>query len=468
MTTMAAKNGSEQLAVNFDAIPAELKERPQWVLWKKETRGGKPSKVPYQPNGKRASTTKPETWLKYDLAVLFYKMKPDRYAGIGYVFSADDPFCGIDLDLCLVPESGFLAKWAQEVLGRVPGYAEVSPSGSGVKLICRGGFPIPNGGTGTVFVGMPSSASIKGKSAEIAVWNERRYFTFTGNTYNGNSTIPKKDCRSECENLYADCERKWKPEAIKEAKHQTAKPSTNGRKPRPADDKAVADCLGKVLKIQPKFTENDGSKRLLAWCCRCVEFNLDDTQAIMVVRKAEKVLPFPAARSDDDIIKRIRSAEEKATRGKALVQEGEKTISRPLTDYGNAERFVSQHSSNVRFCHEWGKWLVWDGRRWAIDKTGAIERLAKKTVRKIYIEASNSDLDDDEVKAIVRWARASENTARLQAMLTMAKSESGIPIGVDQLDAQAWLLNCENGTIDLKTGKASGRREFTCREPWLV
>src|SRR5215207_9406812 len=59
-----------------------------------------------------------------------------------------------------------------------------------------------------------------------------------------------------------------------------------------------------------------------------------------------------------------------------------------LTDLGNAERFVADHGSKVRYCGPWGKWLVYDGKRWAQDDTGQVERLMKDTVRAIYAEAS--------------------------------------------------------------------------------
>jgi putative DNA primase/helicase len=79
----------------WGGIPAELRERPQWVIWRLEVRDGKQTKVPYQAgaNG-RASTTDPGTWATFDQAVA----TADRADGIGYVFAADDPYTGVDLD----------------------------------------------------------------------------------------------------------------------------------------------------------------------------------------------------------------------------------------------------------------------------------------------------------------------------------------------------------------------------------
>ncbi len=66
----------------------------------------------------------------------------------------------------------------------------------------------------------------------------------------------------------------------------------------------------------------------------------------------------------------------------------------PRTDLGNAERLVARHGHLMRYCRPWGKWLIWDGRRWALDLTGAAERLAKATVRMIGREAATIDNDE--------------------------------------------------------------------------
>ena len=92
----------------LDNIPEELKKYKQWVAWKAEQRGnGKATKIPVDPsNGNYASTNKPETWGTYDEAVTYYNNhKNNGIAGIGFVFTKDDPFCGVDLDDCYDPET---------------------------------------------------------------------------------------------------------------------------------------------------------------------------------------------------------------------------------------------------------------------------------------------------------------------------------------------------------------------------
>lgn len=129
----------------------------------------------------------------------------------------------------------------------------------------------------------------------------------------------------------------------------------------------------------------------------------------------------------------------------------------PLTDLGNGERFAEQHCENVRYCHTWGKWLIWSGKHWEVDETAKIYQLGKETVRNIYIEASQIE-DDERRKAVSKHARASESSGRLQAMLSLAQTEQCIATKGNRFDLDPWFLCVLNGTIDLKTGELRTHR----------
>jgi putative DNA primase/helicase len=119
------------------------------------------------------------------------------------------------------------------------------------------------------------------------------------------------------------------------------------------------------------------------------------------------------------------------------------------SDYGNAERLIDRHGSDLRYCHPWKKWLAWDGQRWAVDDTAEVMRRAKATVRAMYDEVS--DLDDDTRRAqFLRFIVKSEGTTRLEQMVKNASSESGVPVKPDELDASPWLLNAHSGTVGLR------------------
>jgi P4 family phage/plasmid primase-like protien len=124
----------------------------------------------------------------------------------------------------------------------------------------------------------------------------------------------------------------------------------------------------------------------------------------------------------------------------------------PLTDTGLAERFAHQHGRDVRFCHPWKKFSVWDQTRWQIDENGLVDQLAKQTVRTIGEEAEAEE--NETLRAeLHRFAKAAESAARREAMLKLVRSEPPLPIAPNQLDANPWLLNVANGTLDLRTGE---------------
>jgi putative DNA primase/helicase len=125
------------------------------------------------------------------------------------------------------------------------------------------------------------------------------------------------------------------------------------------------------------------------------------------------------------------------------------------TDYWNAERLVSLHGADLRYAAGVG-WLAWDGRRWKRDTDGEPIRRAKRTVRAMYAEAA--DLDDHDRKLLVKHATTSESEARLRAMVKLAETERAVIVAANELDADGWIFNAANGSIDLRTGELREHR----------
>lgn len=119
-----------------------------------------------------------------------------------------------------------------------------------------------------------------------------------------------------------------------------------------------------------------------------------------------------------------------------------------FSDNGNAARFVFHHGKDLLHVTMWGRWLVWDGRRWAIDTTAEVVRRAKNTVTRIYHEAARAS--DSKRKEIGRHALRSESERAIKAMIALAESE--LAAKPDDLDADPWLLNVANGTVNLRSG----------------
>lgn len=178
----------------YPSVPAELKSRRQWVIWLYHLKAedDKPSKMLYKTNGWAASTSNPKTWTTYSLALacyqkhsaggLFeYRYRYDRktpyqhfkceLAGIGYVFTAEDKYTGIDLDNCIV--DGKVQPWAQDIIAKFQGkaYIEFSPSGNGIKIWTRAKLPVD--AKHKVYINEATGEAIES-------YDSLRYFTVTG------------------------------------------------------------------------------------------------------------------------------------------------------------------------------------------------------------------------------------------------------------------------------------------------
>jgi len=128
-----------------------------------------------------------------------------------------------------------------------------------------------------------------------------------------------------------------------------------------------------------------------------------------------------------------------------------------LTDTGNAERLVALHGPVIRF--NWGRdvWHVWSGRHWEEDRTGRMEQIAKATARSIPDEATA--LTGEQYTKTLKWAASSESSGKRQAMVDLARSEDNIPVQPHELDADPWLLNVANGTLNLRDGTLRAHRQ---------
>jgi hypothetical protein len=153
-------------------VPTELESRAQWVLWRREERGGRTTKVPYNASdpSRGASSTDPATW-----ATLEQALKARRAGdGVGFVFSPDDPFVGVDLDESL-GESGELEPWAAEIVARLDSYTERSPSGRGLHILVRGRL----GGS-------------RRRHGNFETYDRGRYFTVTGERVGTRDTVEER------------------------------------------------------------------------------------------------------------------------------------------------------------------------------------------------------------------------------------------------------------------------------------
>lgn len=165
----------------------QLKSLNQWVVWKHEYRD-RWQKVPYDPvTGSDARTSDPATWGTYDAAI--GTLQKPAYDGVGFVFTEDDVYAGVDLDDCFNSETGELEQWAQEIVDALNSYTEISPSGNGVKIWIKGAKP-----------GGRCRKKMDDSGGELEMYDSGRFFTFTGNDFYKNDDIEYR--QQELTDLY--------------------------------------------------------------------------------------------------------------------------------------------------------------------------------------------------------------------------------------------------------------------------
>lgn len=182
-------------------IPADLMKHEKWVWWREEMRDGKVTKIPIDPaTGGYASTRDPETWESFTAAR--NGVEDVDAEGIGYVFTEDDDFVGVDLDGCRDPATGETATWAQDIIDRLDSYTEISPSGTGYHVIIQG--TLPDG---------------RRRHNGVEMYEDGRFFTMTGNLLKDSPTTVT-DRSAELVDVY------------REYLHDPGKPSSDGARSR--------------------------------------------------------------------------------------------------------------------------------------------------------------------------------------------------------------------------------------------
>lgn len=249
------------MRINLDGIPAEMRDLKSWVLWKFIWRDGKPTKVPFSLNGSPAKSNDPSTWSDFEAAC----ERLDGYDGIGFMFSENDPYCGIDLDGCRDPKTGIVSPWAKEIILSVGSYAEVSPSETGVKIFVRAIWT----GQGRKME-LQDAERTSDKTPAIEVYDRVRYFAMTGVRLKGCHEIV--DGQAAVERLHQQF---WK----------TVAPSPSEPPRDFRDAKSVYERARSYLtKLPYAVSGQDGHGRTYhAACVLCVGFGLGESDAMSLL-----------------------------------------------------------------------------------------------------------------------------------------------------------------------------------------
>lgn len=255
-------------------IPACLLDLLQWVNWKYVTRSGKPTKVPINPRtGQPASSTDAGTWGSFEQAIAGFQ-NIAAVDGVGFVFTENDRFCGIDLDGAIIDAQ--IVPEAQAIIDRFNTYTEISPSGRGVKLFLRGSKPAGAGCRKDHVEGFD----------HVEVYDTKRFFTVTGN-HVANTPLAVEDRQAQ---LDAFCNALWPPKAtstrVPVAHHHHQSVDDSAAEVAPHIDMAERErrCRAYVEKCPDAISGQGGHNATLRAACECYRFGLDEATAWVVMQ----------------------------------------------------------------------------------------------------------------------------------------------------------------------------------------
>ena len=162
------------LEVIVENIPNPLKKYNQWIGWVFEEKDGKKTKVPKNlKNGYNASSKNPDHWESFNTCLRHM----NKFEGIGFVTSKNDPFVIWDLDECVNIHTGVISKKARKIIEQVNSYTEFSPSGKGIRIIVKAKI---------------GPFGRRNNSQKIEVYDGHQYLTITGHHVKGTPTKIRK------------------------------------------------------------------------------------------------------------------------------------------------------------------------------------------------------------------------------------------------------------------------------------
>ena len=460
----------------YDKIPEELKRESRWVCWKTEKRKDKPTKVLKNPiTGKNAMSNKPETWDSYNAAL--NGRQKYGFDGIGFVFNGDG-ITGLDIDDCRDPDTGALNDVARDIVSIMDTYTEISPSGRGLHLIFRARFE--HNKKETHYDG----------DKHLAIY-VNKYFTMTGDILDdGHADVEERtEQLQQVHKKYIDVQKNnqntiKKTNFIAKNTGFLTENDVFDRIDKSKNRDAIYNLLNGNWKGRyPSCSEADlaimnhlayyaDRNESLIWSVftKCGLYREDE------YRRNPKKFKTTLGRAVQDCQecyseRRERASEQWKSRKKKQheppeIDQGldaladtleDKTVEDTTSDMGRSKIFSSKYKGQIQWCSDFKTWLIWDGKRWNEDRLMQAVQLAKKLVNDMIVSAlhnTSKATGEEEVKRakqIFRDTVKARSERSIKAMIELAKSD--ISITADDLDSDPFLLNCQNGVVDLRTGE---------------
>lgn len=426
------------MITKIDNIPTELKKLKQWVCW-----DGK-DKIPRNPHtGKNAMSNNSETWGTFKDAVK--ACETYKFSGVGFVFA--NGYFGVDLDHCLDN-----VDFCDEFVETLQSYAEISQSGNGLHIICKGKLPDKSR-----------------RKNNVEMYSEGRYFICTGNLYNENYKSVK-DCTESIKVLY----NKFLP---------IDRPNSPYIKPVVSIDMDDQEVIDKARNCKTGYLFNalytgnwqgmypSQSEADMAFCNQLAFWTQRNEEQIDRIFRSSGLMraKWDSKRGDSTygaitVQKACASCTDVYEPGKyddtelafALFK-GVMHVEKPkkqydLTDTGNAHRLFDKFGDVIRYSYNRKKWFWWDGKVWRMDDTGEIKKLADIICEDIKKEAF-LEQDEDVQAQLLKWATRTANSRNKEAMIKECQHLETVPVSADGFDGFIEYLNCQNGIVNLRNGE---------------
>lgn len=428
----------------IENIPQELRDVPNWVCWVGT------DKIPKNPHtGSNAQSNNPTTWGSFTEAI--NACSRYRFDGIGFMFAP--PYFGVDLDHCIDR-----VDFCDEFVETLQTYAEISKSGTGLHIICKG--KLPDGPR---------------RRGGVEMYSKGRYFICTGNVYNPAYT-QIRDCTEPIKVLHS----KYLPantpraEALRPESGASLEDSEVIDKARNSKTGALFNMLytGNWTGLFPSQSEADLAfcNQLAFWTGRNA-IQMDrifrasglyrkkwdtkrggDTYGNLTIGKAcascTEVYQPDQGGGDTDLAMAFFRGESPAAASEA---QG-KSPQYDMTDTGNAHRLFDRFGNIIRYSYNRKKWYFWDGKMWVLDESGEIKKLADEICEDLKREAWQIP-DEDLQEQALKFAKKTASSSNKEAMIKECQHLNGIPASPDEFDAYTDFLNCQNGIVNLRNGE---------------
>jgi putative DNA primase/helicase len=223
-----------------------------------------------------------------------------------------------------------------------------------------------------------------------------------------------------------------------------------------------------LAKRDPAVEGQHGDEQLWKTCAELVAgFALDEHDAFTLLSEwnQSNVPPF----SEKELLEKIRNARKNAKQevgGKLTelpeweeaTEADERLNSYAWTDLGNARALLYLYGDRIRWCTTSQRWFTWRQTHWEDDSKNTVLAWANKTALR-RLAASELLEDEDTRKQAQRYFRSCQGTAKRNAALEQVKAWVPNVCVTAELDRDPWLLNCKNGTYNLRTGQLQQHRQ---------